>query len=391
MILVPVGTDIRLRNPPLANYGLIFVNIVIFLFTHGVGGRLGLAFQEYWTLDAARPLLWQYVTYQFLHGDVWHLVGNMLFLWIFGNAVCDRMGNLPYLFFYLAGGVFAGLVFAYAADNPMVGASGAIAAVTTAFLALYPRVHVHMLLWVFIFIQSFSVPAMFLIVFKIILWDNVIAPSIDRSTIVNVAYSAHLGGYAFGFLGAMLLLGAGALPRNPFDLISLWARRGERSRDGRMTEAGIARPVRIEELGSRPLEPLQVSQRDQLRADAIDLVRTHAFAEAAGRYAELRAVDPAAVLPRPAQLELSNYLLQTGQHADAAAAYRAYLAAYPHSADAGQVHLLLGIIFSRHLGDVDTAAAHLSEAVEMIQLESQRELAAQELRRLGRPARPPTT
>lgn len=209
-MLIPIGTEVRPRKPPMGNYILIVSNVLIFLFTDFFGGAAGQQLKSLWSLYAAVPDLGQYLTYQFLHGDWLHLAGNMLFLWIFGNAVCDRMGSLCYALFYLAAGVIAGVVFAAFNTNALIGASGAIAAVTTAFLVLYPRVHITMLLWFFV-ITAFRVPAMIVIVFKIILWDNIIAPGFDHVAVSNVAYSAHLGGYFFGFCVAMgMLLGRAA-------------------------------------------------------------------------------------------------------------------------------------------------------------------------------------
>ena len=114
---------------------------------------------------------------RFAPADVWHLVGNMLFLWVFGNGVNAKLGDLPYLFFYLAGGVFAGVVFGWLSADELLGASGSIAAVTTAYLVLYPRSRVTVL-FAFFFITFFEVPATIIIAVKIILWDNILAPQI---------------------------------------------------------------------------------------------------------------------------------------------------------------------------------------------------------------------
>ena len=188
-MLIPIGTDVRPRKPPLANYILIAINILMFLFTDYFGADAGQRLKSLYTLDAARPLLFQYITYQFLHGDIGHLIGNMLFLWIFGNAVCDRMGAIGYWLFYLSGGIFAGFMFALRADNPILGASGAIAAVTTAFLVLYPRVHVTMFLWIFVFMTTFQVPALLLIFVSLLAMDLLGRVSRDASgaTIVRSA------------------------------------------------------------------------------------------------------------------------------------------------------------------------------------------------------------
>jgi membrane associated rhomboid family serine protease len=272
-MLIPIGTDIRLRRRPVGNWLLIGLNVAVYVLVNGLGNT----FVENLLppLHAGIPTLHEYLSYQFRHGDFWHLAGNMLFLWVFGNAVCDRMGSLNYALFYLAGGVFAGYVFAATNANPLVGASGAIAAVTTAFLVLFPRVHITILLW-FLIVTMIRLPSMFFIVFKIILWDNVIAPSIDRSTLMsNVGYSAHVGGYAFGLLVALVMLLLRGLPRTQFDLLALWSRWRRRSGATGPTRLGgprAARPIVADEMESRPLEPLKLAPLERLREDILDRI-----------------------------------------------------------------------------------------------------------------------
>jgi membrane associated rhomboid family serine protease len=382
MPLIPIGTEFRTRRAPVANWVLIGLNVLVFLFTDYVGGAVGAQLKVYCALDAARPTMAQYVTYQFLHGDIWHLLGNMLFLWIFGHPVCDRMGNIGYTLFYLAGGIFAGVAFTLSADNPIVGASGAIAAVTTAFLVLFPRVHITLLWWFFL-VFTFQVPALILIVFKMVLWDTILAPGIERSSAAsNVAYSAHLGGYAFGFVVALGLLTLRALPRNQFDLIALWDR--WRRRTG-LVGAGsggplVARPITVEELGSHPLETVPLTPVEQLREEIAAHIAARDLASATAAYMRLLALDPRQVLARPQQLEIANYLAQAREYRLAAQAYESYLTAYPGSADVAQVHLFLGLIYSRYMQDYDRAIAHLRQAEEMLPAGTQRALAEEERR-----------
>jgi membrane associated rhomboid family serine protease len=381
-MLIPIGTDIRVHRAPVGNWLLIGLNIVIYLLTSSAGDAW--AERTHFTLNAAIPGLSQYITYQFLHADIGHLLGNMLFLWIFGHAVCARMGSVAYVFFYLASGVFAGIAFTAYNANPLLGASGAIAAVTTAFLVLFPRVHVTMLLWIFFYLTTFQIPSMIVIVLKIILWDNIIAPRFAYGVELPVAYSAHLGGYAFGFTVAMLMLAVRALPRNQFDMLAVWSRWRRRQGLGRaipMSGPRLARPITAEEMHSRPLEPLQQTPAERLREEILDRLAERDAETAAELYLQLTGLDDTQVLPLAHQLEIANHLAQTQRKREAAHAYESFLAAYPTAPDAPQVRLLAGLIYRRYLRDFERAAAHLRAALDALTLEAQRSLALEELRR----------
>lgn len=376
-MLIPIGTEVRPKKPPVGNWILVALNVLIYFVTD-FGGQQWL--KSYAALNAAIPTVSQYITYQFLHGDAAHLAGNMLFLWIFGNAVCDRMGSFNYTLFYLAGGIFAGMVFTAQNANPLIGASGAIAAVTTAFLVLYPRVQITMLIWFFV-VTTFELPAMVLIVFKIILWDNIIAPRLEADLISNVAFSAHLGGYAFGFAVAFFLLLVGALPRNQFDMVALWNRWKRRSG---MAPLGVvaARPgrsVQLEEVDSRPLDAAP-SPADRLRDEVLDRLYDRDNPGAIRSYEAMLAQRPEALLPEKQQLELANLLAQAQRHGLAARAYERFLSGYPTASDRGQVHLLLGMIYGRYLQRYEEAVSHLREALERVSAPAQRALAESELR-----------
>jgi membrane associated rhomboid family serine protease len=136
------------------------------------------------------------VTSLFLHGSLFHLVGNMLFLWVFGDNVEDAMGHARFLVFYLACGAAAGLAHAYAdpeSTRPLIGASGAVAGVVAAYLLLYPRVK----LWgLFLGGIPLKVPAMAAIGLWIALQLFAAATSSEH----GVAWYAHLGGFATGLV-----------------------------------------------------------------------------------------------------------------------------------------------------------------------------------------------
>jgi membrane associated rhomboid family serine protease len=162
----------------------------------------------------SRDLL-QIVTAMFVHAGWAHIAGNMLFLWVFGDNVEDRMGHLGYALFYLAGGVAAGAAHVFSNPSsviPTVGASGAIAAVMGAYMLLYPQSRVNSLVILFPFVRVISVPAVLWLglwfVFQVISGSAAgLRP--DRG---GVAFFAHVGGFLFGVV-VVLLLNLRAPPR----------------------------------------------------------------------------------------------------------------------------------------------------------------------------------
>ena len=167
------------------------------------------------------------LTSMFLHGGWLHLLGNGLFLWIFGNNVEDSMGRIRFVFFYLICGLVAAaaqLLINPASPVPMVGASGAISGVLGAYLVLYPRVRVHVLIILFIFIQVITVPAWMILIWWFGLQVLEGLPQLNRlnpDVSAGVAVWAHIGGFASGvlliklFKNDRLLNGRGAGARVP--------------------------------------------------------------------------------------------------------------------------------------------------------------------------------
>ncbi len=150
-------------------------------------------------------------TSMFLHGGFLHIAGNMLYLWVFGNNVEDRMGPVVFLLFYLA----AGIVAAYAqalpdpdSTIPLVGASGAIAGALGAYLVLFPSARVLTLVPIFFFLQLIELPAMLVLGFWFVLQAFQGVGSLEAET--GVAWFAHIGGFVFGALVALLYRGRSA-------------------------------------------------------------------------------------------------------------------------------------------------------------------------------------
>ena len=212
---------IRDHNPsgqtPYVTYGLMAANILIFLSYVGLfqnNFAIGQFFYSYGMTPVRISMGegWATVlTSMFLHGGWGHLLGNMLFLWIFGDNVEEEMGHLRYLLFYLVAGIGAGLAQVYSAPMssvPTVGASGAIAGIMGAYLLLFPRARVDVLLILIIYFRIFPIPAW--IVLAVWFGMQFVGGVGADPAAGGVAYWAHAG----GFLTGVLL----TLP--------LWARRG---------------------------------------------------------------------------------------------------------------------------------------------------------------------
>ncbi|RIK68004.1 MAG: hypothetical protein DCC65_04005 [Planctomycetota bacterium] len=379
MIFIPIRTDTPLRRLPVVNYLLIVLNVSIFLALDVFAPRTidgGLSdFKRRYMLDPENLTVAQFFSYQFLHGDILHLLGNMLFLWVFGNSVNAKMGHAAYLFFYLACGVFAGVAFATGDTNPCLGASGSIAGITTAFLVLFPRSSITVFYWFIWFVGAAQFQAMLLIVLKIILWDNILAPRLSPGIdYVSVAYSAHIAGYIFGFVWCAFMLLVRALPRDQYDIVALAKRYYQRQQyrammadpetRAQMTYGRVARPVSavtgevIEEPESRP-----VSVIVDLRGEIADLIDLRDYEGAAAKYAELLSKDAEQILPRKQLLDVANHLMRTNRHAEAAAAYEKFVKHYSNDAEIEQVQLVLGIIYARYLGQYDRAQQCLRDSL----------------------------
>jgi membrane associated rhomboid family serine protease len=158
------------------------------------------------------------VTHMFLHGGWFHLIGNMWFLWIFGNNVEDSMGHVRFAVFYLISGlVAAGLQAAFnpASAIPMVGASGAIGGVMGAYVVLYPRVRVHLLLWLGFYVTTVAVPAAFMLLYWLAIQLIGGATSLGAEG-GGVAFWAHVGGFVAGAALVFVFRDPALIARHPY-------------------------------------------------------------------------------------------------------------------------------------------------------------------------------
>ena len=223
--MLPLRDANPTRRTPIVTLALVVACSVVFAYELGVlanGGDTGLErFIGRWgtvpvevsaALSAGRytsgPML-AIVTSLFLHGSWLHLVGNMLFLWIFGNNIEDRLGRLPFLVFYVAGGIVATLA-QVAIDPrstaPIIGASGAIAATLGAYFVLYPGARILSLVFLVFFYQLINVPAIIVLGYWFLLQlvDGVGSLGGANSQ-GGVAIFAHIGGFVAGMaVGAVM-------------------------------------------------------------------------------------------------------------------------------------------------------------------------------------------
>lgn len=207
--MIPLGDDnTTRRSTPIVTYLLIAVNIFVFLMELMLGDsfitELSVVPARYFANPAGQCMT--IFSAMFMHGGWLHLLGNMLYLWIFGDNVEDRFGHLKFLIFYLLTGVaatFAQMLADPTSTVPNLGASGAIAGVLGAYLLLFPRQRVRVLFFRFII----PMPAIVVIGFWILLQVINQASSVYAASSGGVAYMAHIGGFIAGFVLTLLFRG----------------------------------------------------------------------------------------------------------------------------------------------------------------------------------------
>ena len=399
--MIPIRTDYRMRIRPWMNFALIAANALIFF--NGWHGRSPAI--DAFMLHPTAPMLTQFFTSMFLHADFQHLAGNMVFLWVFGNALNDRLGHVGYLLFYLGGGIIAGLGYLLLSPiAPVLGASGAISAVTGAYLVLFPRTHVTLLLW-FIIITTFQVSSLIFLGLQVA-WDFFMSyKTIVGSPLGGVAYVAHSSGYLFGIVVSAGLLLTRLLPRDGFDLLYL-VRQGFRRRQYRAAVRGgdpfaPNRLRRGEPDSPRRLRPraVNVAGRSdtesahelQLRRDIAIATQRRNFAAAADLYARIVQLNADIVLPRQQQLDIANHLMSAQRYVEAGEAYerfRKHFASYKHIAD---IELMLGMIYGRYLQRYAEAAELLERAGKGLTDARKRHLAETDLQAARKNLTDPST
>jgi membrane associated rhomboid family serine protease len=220
-MFIPVGTNLKLKKIPFATIGLLLINWLVYAFTHGLYYKTDFLIWRYFYLQPGEPYPWQLITSMFFHGNFWHLLGNSVFLWIFGIYVEDKVGWKQYLFLYFLTGIAAGLIHStmtglWMRDQlmiPMLGASGAISGIMGVYLyrCYYSKIRL-----LFFFVLPVQIPAIIFLGFWF-LQDFLGGIAAIKGIHQNVAFWAHVGGFLSGLATSKYLKYEGEAKREKLE------------------------------------------------------------------------------------------------------------------------------------------------------------------------------
>lgn len=389
-VLIPLGTDRPSLRPMLVTPLLMGLNIVVYVALEALHARnpeQAEAVRQPFLLDPHAFRWFQPLSSAFLHGGFWHIASNMLFLFVFGPNIEDRLGRLWFLLFYVGGAFAAGGLHVAFEDAPALGASGAVSACTGAYLVLFPRTQIKVLF--LIYMRPFNVSAWWFIVGAFV-WD-VIGQGTGRG---GIAYLAHIGGSVYGSSLMLVLLWLKVLPREVFDLFSI-AKQASRRRQ--LKEATAESQKRAKEWWTTTNKQGVVSGEAiaLARAEVGKLLTAGDVAGAAVAYRKLVAdygTTPGATVLSHRYLEqLAAYYFSTpdgvgeaGEHKRGAAyVMERIVEAYPRENTTPRFRLLLGIVLARDLNDKARAKRVLEEALPLLHDEEEKAMARAELAELG--------
>lgn len=366
-MFVPIGDEPNPRGTPVFTYALIALNVAVYVL---VSLPLGVqpvdpgdpALREYvdvmsdnlprgvsvqqllqqvsaydlfvfrYGFRPVEPSLLTLFTSLFLHGGLLHLLGNMLFLWIYGDNVEHRLGGLPYLFWYLVSGVAATLfhaVFASDSPIPVVGASGAISGVLGFYFLWFPHNRVRVLVFLFFIVQVMILPARVVLGFYIVI-SNILPFLLSPGQGGGVAYGAHIGGFFAGMLVAFVM------DRREISERPTEYRTGHgRSSSPRTVGDNIAQAMRDGELE-----------------------------RAAELYFQVPASRARRLLPPDLSIALGGWLAENGHSRAALTVYQRHLRDYPNGPGTAEAHAYAGLLQLRAFGEPTAAYQHLVEALD---------------------------
>jgi membrane associated rhomboid family serine protease len=403
-MIFPLGDDNPTRHAPLVTWALIAANAVVFgMFNLQMAEPELNAWVLRWGFSVDDPFAKQLFTSMFMHSGWAHLLGNMWVLWIVGNNVEDKLGRIRYLLLYLAGGAAAALAFTAIAHVtevdpmtakavarlhtefpwwegehvPLVGASGAIAAIMGTYLVFFPEARIRILFWWFVLVQIVPVRAKWFIGLTLCA-DLVTSVMAKGAAAGGVATMAHVGGGLFGLvLGLVLkpMVGGGA-QGDAWDVHTGFSR----------TQTPGTEPFR--DPRARPYERIAPGEIDE--AALVGAERAITQLVRAGRVREAIDVYPAYVamareqpLPDDVQIEIAHEFYRQWLPKEAIPAYLRYLETHPRGGDAAEAKFRLGVLYGRGLSRRDEAVRWLRDAASEHGDPKIRDTAKQLLAQLG--------
>lgn len=212
--MIPIRDSVRPRRRPVVNWTIIAINLLVFFYGLGLSRQqledvyfnYGVIPSEVFHLIQTgaplEPLFLPFLSAMFLHGGWFHVIGNMWYLWIFGDNVEDRLGHFRYLLFYLVAGIIGSIAHIFTNPTspvPVIGASGAIAGVLGGYFISFPRSRVLALVPVFFFLTLMEVPAVIYLALWFVL--QLFNGTLSLGGVANpVAWWAHIGGFVAGMI-----------------------------------------------------------------------------------------------------------------------------------------------------------------------------------------------
>jgi hypothetical protein len=254
-------------------------------------------------------------------------------------------------------------------------------------LVLFPQTLITVIYW-FLFIGTMELPALYFILFKLIIWDNVLEPSIAPP--VAVAYGAHLAGYAFGIAAIVGLVATRIISGSSYDLWAMIKRWNRRRQYRDVVSSGYdpftgqtkSKRIKVKEVIQSAAEKQKQEQIIQLRSEISNRIMQRNLPAAAEAYLELMEQDSEQILPRQQLLDIANRLAGENKHAESARAYEQFLSHYGTYEYAEQVELMLGVIYSRYLNQPELAIKHLQIAEKKLIDPGQLKMCRDELARI---------
>jgi len=225
-MFIPLKDSTLRIRPPLITVGIIFINIVIYIYQSSLSpvdqrawiyttGVVADQLFNHGIIDFISP----FFTSLFIHGGFFHLAGNMLYLWIFGDNIEGTLGHGKFILFYLLSGIIATLcqlILTLHSNLPIIGASGAISGILGAYLIRYPRARIQIFIWLFIFIRRVWIPAAYVLGFWFLIQLSNGLGAIAFRQQGGVAWFAHIGGFLAGIALLFIL--------EPYERKRIWKR-----------------------------------------------------------------------------------------------------------------------------------------------------------------------